>query len=271
MISARKQRAAWTFAILMAALAVPAGAAVRTAAKDALITGRIESTFLLNEQLNPFNINTTTKNGVVTLTGSVDEPTARQLAEDLARSVKGVVDVNNQIRVVATPSGTHARRSFSQQVRDKSISASIRSRLLYHKQFSSLKIDVHTEYGNVTLSGVVPSEADKTAIADIAATTRGVEKVRNLLTVAPKQALKPVSAAGRDFSDEWVEKRVETALMMNRHVTLGSLNIEVNDGLCILTGVVDTPEQKELAEAIAMSVQGVKKVQNDIKAEGPAI
>jgi len=74
MISARKQRAAWTFAILMAALAVPAGAAVRTAAKDALITGRIESTFLLNEQLNPFNINTTTKNGVVTLTGSVDEP-----------------------------------------------------------------------------------------------------------------------------------------------------------------------------------------------------
>jgi len=119
MISARKQRAAWTFAILMAALAVPAGAAVRTAAKDALITGRIESTFLLNEQLNPFNINTTTKNGVVTLTGSVDEPTARQLAEDLARSVKGVVDVNNQIRVVATPSGTHARRSFSQQVRQE--------------------------------------------------------------------------------------------------------------------------------------------------------
>lgn len=248
-----------------------AQAAVPEPVKDALITGRVESTFLLNEQLNPFNINTNTKNGVVTLTGSVDDPTSRQLAEDLARSVTGVVDVVNQIQVVETPPGARPRRSFSQQVRDKSISASIRSRLLYHKQFSGLKIDVKTEYGRVTLAGVVRSEAEKAAIADIAATTRGVERVSNLLTVAAKESLAPMDAAGRDFADEWVEKRVETALLMNRHVTLSSLNVEVNDGLCILTGLVDSPAQKDLVGAIALSVQGVEKVQNDIRVEGPPV
>ncbi len=253
------------------AWAPPVSAAVPAAVKDALITGRVESTFLLNEQLNPFNINTNTQNGVVTLTGSVDDPTAKQLAEDLARSVSGVVDVVNQIAVIETPPGTRPRRSFSQQVRDKSISASIRSRLLYHKQYSGLNISVKTEYGNVTLAGVVPDEAARTTIADIAATTRGVEKVANLLTVAPKESLEPLDAAKRDFSDEWVEKRVETALLMNRHIALSSLHIEVNDGLCILTGIADTQAQKDLAEAIALSVQGVSRVQNDIRVAGPII
>jgi osmotically-inducible protein OsmY len=258
-------------ALMAAAWGLPAVGAVPAAVTDALITGRVESSFLLNEQLNPFNINTNTKDGVVTLTGSVDDPTAKQLAEDIARSVKGVVDVTNEIKVVAEPPATKPRRSFSQQVRDKSISAAIRSRLLYHKHFSGLKITVKTEYGNVTLAGVVHSEAHKTQIANIAATTRGVEKVNNLLTVAPKEALEPMDAVERDFADEWVEKRVETALLMNRHIALSSLNVEVNDGLCILTGQVDSDVQKELAESIALSVQGVENVQNDIQVEAPVI
>ena len=58
---------------------------------------------------------------------------------------------------------------------------------------------------------------------------------------------------------------------MNRHIALSSLHIEVNDGLCILTGIADTQAQKDLAEAIALSVQGVSRVQNDIRVAGPII
>jgi len=41
--------------------------------------------------------------------------------------------------------------------------------------------------------------------------------------------------------------------------------------LCILTGLVDSPAQKDLVGAVALSVQGVEKVQNDIRVEGPPV
>ena len=182
----------------------------------------------------------------------------------------GVVDVVNQIQVVETPPGARPRRSFSQQVRDKSISASIRSRLLYHKQFSGLKIDVKTEYGRVTLAGVVRSEAEKAAIADIAATTRGVERVSTLLTVAARVAA-PDGRRRRDFADEWVEKRVETALLDEPARDAQQPQRGGQRRLCILTGLVDSPAQKDLVGAVALSVQGVEKVQNDIRVEGPPV
>ena len=41
------------------------------AVSDAAITAEVEASFLLHEKLNPFDINTTTVDGTVTLTGAV--------------------------------------------------------------------------------------------------------------------------------------------------------------------------------------------------------
>ena len=91
-------------------------------------------------------------------------------------------------------------------------------------------------------------------------------EVKNELTVRAKEERGPLSTVGREVSDEWVEKRVETAIALNRHnQAWRALNVEVDDDVCILTGTVDTDEEKDLAEAVAMSIYGVQEVRNEIK------
>ena len=69
---------------LGALLAAPfgAGAEVKQEVEDASITARIETLYLLNEHLNPFNIDTSTKDGVVTDATRIARfaPTVKDLA-----------------------------------------------------------------------------------------------------------------------------------------------------------------------------------------------
>ncbi len=257
-----KQTRLW--ALVALTLAGAAGS-FASAIDDARITARIETMFMLNRHLSPFNINTTTKDGVVTLSGSVEDEVQKDLAGELADSVDGVKSVNNQVIVMGTVISRKPKRGWRQKVEDKTISASVRTRLIYHKEFRGFRIGVKTENNVVTLFGVVGSEAQKQRIGAIAFDTRGVAAVKNNLTVRPKEKLSQVQNVGRQVSDEWVEKRVETALMLNRHISLRDLNVEVDDGLCMLTGTVDSETQLELAGAIAQSIHGVRQVKNDVR------
>jgi len=234
------------------------------AMNDTAITARIETLFLVSEHLSPFNINTTTVNGVVTLTGSVADEVQKDLATDLAKSVDGVKDVVNNLTVVGTVVSARPKRTWQDRVNDISLAATVRSNLLYNKELKGLKIGVSAESGNVTLFGVVNTFFEKDRIEQIVMETRGVNKVTNNLTVHSNTSGDPVKAATQKVSDEWVAKRVATAIALNRHISMRNLNVKVTQGLCILTGSVDTQEQRTLAESLALSVNGVDKVQNDI-------
>jgi hypothetical protein len=52
-----------------------------------------------DEWVNATEIEVAVQNGVVTLSGSVDDRPTKRRAEDVAESVSGVKDVQNQIRV----------------------------------------------------------------------------------------------------------------------------------------------------------------------------
>lgn len=240
-------------------------------AADAATTARIETLFLLNEHLNPFNINTTTKDGVVTLTGSVADEIQKDLATDLAKSADGVKDVVNNLTVVGTVVSSRPTRTWRERINDTTLAATVRSNLLYNKELKGLKIGVGVENGVVTLFGVVNTFFEKDRIEQIVLETRGVDKVVNNLTVHSSEGGDPVTVVQQKVADEWVERRVATAITLNRYVTMRSLNVKVVDGLCILTGSVDSQKQRELAENLALSISGVEKVQNDITIYEPPV
>jgi osmotically-inducible protein OsmY len=66
---------------------------------DADITTQIKSKFAADGDINPFNIDVDTNEGVVTLKGTVKRQTTRRRAAQLARRVSGVRRVVNLIKV----------------------------------------------------------------------------------------------------------------------------------------------------------------------------
>ena len=162
------------------------------AAKDAWLTGRIETMYLLNEHLNPFSISTDVENGVVMLEGTVDSEIDRDLAGALAKNVDGVTKVENQLVVDAAAESAarqdrqDGRRDFGSWVDDATTTAAVKSRLIRNSSTKGLEIDVDTRDDVVTLSGRVNSDEEKQLAAEIALHTSDVSEVTNNLVVDPE-------------------------------------------------------------------------------------
>lgn len=161
-------------------------------AKDAWITGKIETVYTLNRHLSPFSIDTDVENGIVYLTGTVESDIDRDLAGELAENVEGVTEVNNELMVDAGDAGTdrdngnansQGRRDFGSWVDDATTTAAVKSKLLGNSNTKGLQIDVDTENDVVILSGRVESTAESDLAEEIARNTGDVDEVRNNLVV----------------------------------------------------------------------------------------
>jgi hyperosmotically inducible protein len=70
-----------------------------TQVDDAAITAAVKAKLATDGDINPFNIDVDTNEGVVTLQGRVEKAEARTEAERLARTTDGVKRVINLIKV----------------------------------------------------------------------------------------------------------------------------------------------------------------------------
>jgi hyperosmotically inducible protein len=66
---------------------------------DTVITTKVKSELAKDDQTKARHINVTTKNGIVKLSGAVDSSTEKQKAEADAKTIEGVVSVDNQLTV----------------------------------------------------------------------------------------------------------------------------------------------------------------------------
>ncbi len=66
---------------------------------DAAITTAVKSRFVENKSVDASSISVETMKGTVMLSGFAKNSTEKATAEDLARKVKGVLAVNNEIAV----------------------------------------------------------------------------------------------------------------------------------------------------------------------------
>ena len=70
-----------------------------TVIDDATITATVKTKLAADTRVSAFAIDVDTHSGVVTLTGSVDNSTARAAALDIARTVEGVSSVKDRLTV----------------------------------------------------------------------------------------------------------------------------------------------------------------------------
>jgi len=96
--------------LLLVALSVALSLGCRTTqspesqVKDMRITAELKSKLVSEVRLSTLtNVNVNTTNGVVTLAGQVHNEEVRQKAEQVARSIPGVVGVTNNLQVAGQP------------------------------------------------------------------------------------------------------------------------------------------------------------------------
>ncbi|HAS14334.1 MAG TPA: hypothetical protein DCS01_03430 [Idiomarina abyssalis] len=66
---------------------------------DAVITTKVKAVIFEDDNLSSMDINVETNNGIVQLSGFVDDEADIDTAENLAATVKGVKDIENDIQV----------------------------------------------------------------------------------------------------------------------------------------------------------------------------
>jgi osmotically-inducible protein OsmY len=66
-------------------------------------------------------------------------------------------------------------------------------------------------------------------------------------------------------SDFWLDTRLETAYLFNPHLNNLTIDTEVENGNVMLTGTVRSDIDRDLAEEIARSLDGVKSVANSLE------
>jgi hyperosmotically inducible protein len=159
---------------------------------DSALTAKVKSRLASDNRLQGSDVNVETNHGVVTLTGSARNSSAKDAAEDLARDVPGVRSVSDQIAAppmtseAATKAKQVARRT-AEAVNDTAITTKLKAKYGMDSEAKGTDVDVMTIHRVVALSGTVPSEAKKTHLIDLAKQTSGVKQVdATALTVSAR-------------------------------------------------------------------------------------
>ena len=125
--------------------------------------------------------------GRVTLIGAVDERSTQELAEEVAKSVDGVVSVDNRLfaRKEAPESTTVGRAAGTteREVDDAVLEMRVGKNLLGEIGRYALDLEVEATDGVVSLRGTLPDPERKSLALKAAQGTAGVKRIVDLLQV----------------------------------------------------------------------------------------
>ena len=144
---------------------------------DAALTAKVKMALIANPVTKARQIEVDSKSGTVALSGFVDTATARDEATIVAKSVNGVVKVDNNLELRG------ADRTAGAVVDDAVITAKVKTALLEDTATKGLKINIETREGTVQLNGFTSSANEKNVAEKLAASVTGVKTVHNNLTV----------------------------------------------------------------------------------------
>jgi hyperosmotically inducible periplasmic protein len=165
--------------LMIVALVMSACSATRTqqapgeVIDDSLLTAKVKAALIEDPVTKARDINVETYRGVVQLGGFVDNAEQKSKATEIARSVTGVQEVRNDLRVSAQ------QGTVGQSVDDGLITTQVKAKLVGDSRTSGLQINVETQGGVVQLSGFADSNESKARAAELAREVTGVTNVRN--------------------------------------------------------------------------------------------
>ncbi|GJL79324.1 MAG: hypothetical protein NPINA01_23130 [Nitrospinaceae bacterium] len=206
---------------------------------DKEISAAIESDLFIDSGVSSHLIDVTTKNGIVTLAGSVDNLLAKKRAVKIAQTIRGVRSVIDKISVVPI------------ERTDDEIQKNIKRALSWDPATDSYEIEVEVNNGQVALIGDVDSWQEKQLASQVAIGVSGVKEVKNEMVINYKSVRPDVEIRAdilrRLESDVWIYDSL--------------IRVSVENGNVTLTGAVGSVAEKQRAGLLSW-IAGVKKVDN---------
>lgn len=188
-------------------------------------------------------IGVTAKDGVITLSGTVNSYSKKISAENAAKKVAGVKTVAEDITI-------DYGHSFTKT--DTEIANEILNAWKYNWEVPKDKIKLKVENGWAKLEGEVAWKYQEEAARDAIRNLPGIKGITNRIKVKSesKNALE--------------RKEVEGALKRNWSINAKDVKVEVDHNKVKLTGLVHSLYQKDEAGRLAWNASGVCSVDNEL-------
>ncbi|MEI5681792.1 BON domain-containing protein [Mesorhizobium sp. CCNWLW179-1] len=188
------------------------------------------------------DIGVAVENGIVTLTGHVSTYAQKVTVEDVARRVKGVKGIAQEIEV--RPFGTN--RTADDEIAKRAVNS-----INWNTSIPDDAVQVKVQKGWVTLTGKVEWQYQKSAATDTVRDLAGVVGVSNQIEIKQR-------ASALD-----VKKRIEDALKRNAKIEAQAIKVNILDGGKVtLEGRVHGWSERSAAERAAWSAPGVNTVED---------
>lgn len=231
---------------------------------------QIWTSYALSPYLRVHDIKVSVHNGIATLTGTVEESVNRDLAKQIALSVSGIKDVDNQITVRAdnAPPVRSSDGSYGDVIDDATVTATIKSKSMWSKHTDGLATDVDTKFGKETLTGTADSVAAKDFAGRRALNARGVVSVDNRLVV---NGTKPTVAdsvkhsadvAKQKIDNGWIITNVKSTSLYSANVNGSTIEVSTVGGIVTLSCKASSGAERALAIELASNVCGVESVKS---------
>ncbi|MEJ2207265.1 MAG: BON domain-containing protein [Gemmatimonadota bacterium] len=229
-------------AILLGALLAASAPVAADEVTDSSITSWVNEALRHDPLVPASEISVRTQEGVVTLSGRVDNLAVKNRVDRQATKIRGVREVLNELTVAPSP------------LSDADIVYNVRRRILNSATIVSQRIVVTSVDGNVTIQGEVANWSEAEEAALLASAVTGVKNVKNEL----------VTRYTATRSDREIKNNAVAALHRDVYLTGFPITVSVEDGVVSLTGSVGNAYQKRRAAQAARRVSHVTFVKNEL-------
>jgi len=197
--------------------------------------------------LNATEIVVIAKDGVITLTGKVDNIIMKLVAEHATRNVVGVKAVVEKIEIKSGSNG----KQF-----DNEIAIEVLNALKLNGDIENDKVKIKVEGGLITMEGELEWNYQKESAEKSISHLFGVNGVINKIKIKS------------EIIDEVEKRNIERALVRNWSLNDKNIKVSVSGNNVILNGNVNSLYEKSEAERMALKAPGVWTVDNEIIVKG---
>ncbi|MBU0730190.1 MAG: BON domain-containing protein [Proteobacteria bacterium] len=232
---------------------------------DTRIESAAQKSYVFKRYLKDDSIQIESKDGLVTLTGTVADESHKLLAQETVANLPGVKSLDNRLKFNDPP----AEKS------DAWLTTKVKTALLFHRNVSVMT-EVTTNDGVVILQGEATSQAQKALATEYASDVEGVKAVNNKMSL-PEKTGKPnektmgekLDAVSESVDDASITALVKMTLLYHRSTSAINTSVETKNGRVSLGGEARVAAEKDLVTKYVQDVNGVQSVANNMTIAAP--